>query len=86
MSGIRERVGKERTDIPWTEQSLDPELVKLVENYEKENRPVVLSLIEKYSQKKIYIFKSRFDADEWLRRHSRTENGCFTKERRDRTK
>ena len=68
MNGIRERVGKERTDIPWTEQSLDPELVKFVENYEKENRPVVLSLIEKYSEKNIFVFKSRFEADQWLRR------------------
>ncbi len=68
MSGIKERVGKERTDIPWTEQSLDPELVKLVENYEKDNRPIVVSLIKKYPDKNIFVFKSRFEADEWLRR------------------
>ncbi len=68
MNGIKERVGKKRTDIPWTEQSLDPELVKLVKNYEKDNRPVVLSLIEKYSKKNIYIFKSRVEADEWLKK------------------
>lgn len=68
LSGIKERVGKERTDIPWTEQSLDPELVKLVENYEKDNRPIVVSLIKKYPDKNIFVFKSRFEADEWLRR------------------
>jgi adenylate kinase family enzyme len=68
MNGIKERVGKERTDIPWTEQSLDPELVKLVENYEKDNRPIVVSLIKKYPDKNIFVFKSRFEADEWLRR------------------
>ena len=28
MNGIKKRVGKERRDIPWTEQELDPELVK----------------------------------------------------------
>ena len=31
MNGIKERIGKNRTDIPWTEQALDSELVKLVE-------------------------------------------------------
>ena len=67
MNGIKERVGKERTDAPWIEQSLDPELVRLVEDYEKENRPLVLSLIEKYSQKNTFVFKSRPEADEWLK-------------------
>ena len=66
MNGIKERVGKKRRDIPWTEQELDPELVKQVENYERENRPVVLALIEKYSDKRVMIFKSRSEADEWL--------------------
>ena len=68
MNGIKERVGKKRRDIPWTEQELDPELVKQVENYERENRPVVLALIEKYSDKNSFIFKSRVEADVWLSR------------------
>ena len=68
MNGIKKRVGKERRDIPWTEQELDPELVKQVENYERENRPVVLALIEKYSDKNSFIFKSRVEADAWLSR------------------
>ena len=68
MNGIKERVGKKRRDIPWTEQELDPELVKQVENYERENRPVVLALIEKYSDKNSFIFKSRVEADAWLSR------------------
>ena len=66
MSGIRERVGKTRSDIPWTEQELDPELVKLVENYASDTRPVVLSLMEKYSDKNRFIFESRSAADAWL--------------------
>lgn len=66
MIGIKDRVGKERSDIPWTEHELDPELVKLVENYEKDNRPVVLSLLEKYSDKNRFIFKSRLEAEEWM--------------------
>ena len=67
MNGIKERVGKTRTDIPWIEQKLDPELVKLVENYEKDNRPVVLSLLEKYSDVNRFVFKSRLEASEWMK-------------------
>lgn len=68
MNGIKERVGKARTDAPWIEQELDPELVELVENYEKDNRPVVLSLMKKYSGVKQFVFTSRFEASEWMGR------------------
>ena len=67
MSGIRERVGQSRTDIPWTEQALDPELVAQVRAYAVENRPRILSLIEQYPEKKAFIFKTRAEADEWLK-------------------
>lgn len=67
MNGIVERVGKKRTDMPGTEQELDAELVKLVQNYGRDNRPIVYSLIEKYPNKNILIFKNRSEADEWIR-------------------
>lgn len=66
MEGIAERVGKFRTDIPWQEDTLDDELVRLVKNYATENRPVVYSLIKKYNTKQILIFRSRAESDRWL--------------------
>ena len=68
MNGIKERIGKNRTDIPWTEQALDSELVKLVERYETDNRPVILSLFEKYPDAAKFVFKSRLEAAEWMGR------------------
>lgn len=68
MNGIKERIGRIRTDIPWTEQALDSELVKLVERYETDNRPVILSLFEKYPDAAKLVFKSRLEAAEWMRR------------------
>ena len=68
LNGIKERIGKTRTDIPWIEQTLDPELVKMVEHYETDNRPVILALLEKYSDVNCFIFKSRLEAAEWMRR------------------
>ena len=67
MNGIKERVGKHRTDIPWTEPTLDPELVRLVERYERDDRPVVLSLLAKYSDVNRFVFRSRLEAAEWMR-------------------
>ena len=68
MAGIQERVGKTRPDIPWTEQTLDPELAAQVQRYRAENRPALLSLFSKYPEKQTIVFCSRAEADAWLAR------------------
>ena len=67
MQGIRNRVGKERRDIPWTDNKLDPELVKLVKNYETEDKPVLIELLNKYSDKDIIMLHSREEANALLK-------------------
>ena len=66
MNGIMDRVGKSRTDIPWVERQIDPELAELVRHYSRDNRPILYSLMEKYPEKQTLIFKTRPQADEWL--------------------
>lgn len=66
MAGITARVGEVRPDMPWTETALDPELVALVQNYARDDRPQVLSLLQKYPDKQALIFTSRQEADRWL--------------------
>lgn len=67
ISGIAERVGVQREDMPWTADTLDPELIKLVQNYGRDNKPKVYSLIEKYPDKNVLIFRSRSEADEFIK-------------------
>ncbi|MBQ6147200.1 MAG: adenylate kinase [Clostridia bacterium] len=66
VAGITARVGEVRPDMPWTETALDPELVALVQNYARDDRPQVLSLLQKYPDKQALIFISRQEADRWL--------------------
>ena len=66
MEGITGRVGQQRPDIPWTEGTLDPELVDLVRNYQTKNRPRLLALLEQYPEKQKLVFRSREEADAWL--------------------
>ena len=66
MAGIAARVGEERPDMPWTENTLDPELVAMVQNYAKDNRPTVYALLDKYPEKQAIIFTDREEADCWL--------------------
>lgn len=67
MSGIQARVGIERSDMPWIEDQLDPELVEEVHRYREKNRPMVLKLLEKYREKEIYVFKNREETEAWLK-------------------
>ena len=66
MAGVVARVGQERPDMPWTESTLDPELVALVQNYARDNRPAIYALLEKYPEKQAIIFTSREEAARWL--------------------
>lgn len=66
LSGIKERKGKVRSDMPWVEREDDAELIELVKNYNTQKRPKVMELLGKYSHKDIYIFSNRTQAEEFL--------------------
>ena len=67
LSGILSRRGKVREDMPWIETEEDPEFMQTVKAYIPEQRPWVLELLEKYKDKNIVVFKSREEADAYLK-------------------
>lgn len=70
VEGIKARQGKPRPDMPWrgAGDSNDAEFMSLVYNYGTNNRPRVIELLEKYSNKNIIVFKTRAEADDFLGR------------------
>ena len=66
LDGIRERRGKPRSDMPWIETEEDAEFIEFIKNYNEQQKPKVLELLQKYSDKNIIIFKSREQADEFF--------------------
>ena len=66
--GIMKRRGTSHPDLPWAEPAGEPdkELEETVLNYNAVSRPVVLELIEKYSDREIHIFKGRSEAAAFL--------------------
>ena len=66
LGGIKERRGKPRSDMPWIETEEDAEFIEFIKNYNEQQKPKVLELLEKYSDKNIVIFKSREQADAFL--------------------
>ena len=66
LDGIRERRGKPRSDMPWIETEEDAEFIEFIKNYNEQQKPKVLELLEKYSDQNIVVFKSREQADAFL--------------------
>ena len=66
LDGIKERRGKPRSDMPWIETEEDAEFIEFIRNYNEQQKPKVLELLKKYSDKNIMILESREQADAFL--------------------
>ena len=66
LDGIKERRGKPRSDMPWTETEEDAEFIEFIKSYNEQQKPKVLALFKKYSDKNVIILKSREQADAFL--------------------
>ena len=67
LDGAISRLGKERYDIPWIDNELDPNLKREIEEFPNKNLPTIYALIDKYKDgKTVVIFKSREEADAFL--------------------
>lgn len=67
LSGMEERRGKPRPDMPWVEDEMDEEFIAFIKNYSTDSRPQVMELLGRYSDKNIVIFKTRAEADAFLK-------------------
>lgn len=68
LSGAESRIGKKREDLPWVEKEFDEEFKNWILNFSKERLPKIYDLLDKYSDNKnIIIFKSREEADNYLK-------------------
>ena len=71
LDGILQRQGKPRSDMPWTESAdgTDTEFIEAVKNYNLQSRPQVMKLLKEYSDKEVFIFKTREQADAFLKKY-----------------
>ncbi len=68
LDGVKARKGKKRADMPWVEEPEyeDKEFLTFIRSYNEESRPKVLTLLEKYADKNVYIFRGREEASEYF--------------------
>ena len=69
LQGATERLGKGRYDLPWIEKELDHEFEGFIKEFSKTSLLKIYELLDKYKENRnIFIFKSREDADEYLKK------------------
>ena len=68
LEGVRQRRGAPRADMPWVETEEDGEFMEFIASYNQTQRPLVIQLLEKYSDKDIFIITDREQADGLLSR------------------
>lgn len=67
LAGAESRIGKKRDDLPWVEEKLDDKFKQVIINFSNEKLPQIYELLEKYKDsKRIVIFKSREEADDYI--------------------
>lgn len=67
LQGATERLGKERYDMPWIDEVLDPKLKQEIEAFPEKVLPRIYELLEKYREgKDVIVFKLREEADEYI--------------------
>ena len=73
LQGIEARRGQARSDLPWIESdTIDPEFSDFVRKYHTESRPDVIRLLKTYSEKNVFVFRSRQEADAYLSRQQKS--------------
>ena len=70
IEGATSRLGKARYDLPWIDTELDPIFQKQIEEFPVTTLPHIYELLGRYKDnKKIVIFKSRQEADDYLKNY-----------------
>ena len=71
LEGALSRIGKQRADLPWLETEADPEFLRQIEKFKEKELPSILSLLERYRDgRRVVVFRSREEADEYIRSKS----------------
>lgn len=67
LQGAESRIGKKRKDLPWIEEKLDENFKQIIVNFANEKLPQIYELLNKYKNRNIIIFKSREEADNYIK-------------------
>jgi len=69
LASVAARIGKQREDLPWTEEEFDEEFRQWIIDFPSSELPRIYKLLNRYgAEKEIHIFKTREEAVQYLNR------------------
>lgn len=66
LSGVRQRIGKKRLDLPWIETKEDKKFMNYIRLFPEKQKHLITAMLEKHSNIKVYHFRYRQEADNFL--------------------
>lgn len=69
LNSVNKRIGQSRSDMPWIEDKFDDEFKDWIINFDRDQKPTIEKLLEKYSKKssiEVIRFNSREEVNEYL--------------------
>lgn len=72
LEGAAARIGTPREDLPWLEEEFDPEFRRYIEAFPQEQLPDIRARLARWaSARRVVVFHTRDQAQDWLRRLAR---------------
>lgn len=65
INGAKSRLGKERVDMPWTDDEIDPEFLQWIIDFPRDVVPEINRLLADFD-KSVIRFQSRVEADRFI--------------------
>ena len=65
LQGVRNRIGCKREDMPWIEEEFDEEFREWILDFPNRALPHIYELTERYKDKKIIIFRSHKEINDY---------------------
>ncbi len=67
LEGAVSRIGSVREDMPWVEESFDPDFRQYIIDFPKDQMPLIRGLCLAAADKNVVVFTSRGEADAYIR-------------------
>lgn len=69
LESVIARAGQVREDMPWVEETPDPEFLRFISDFHKETLPEMVHMLEDWGSKgDLITFRSREEADAYLQK------------------
>ncbi|MDE6670462.1 MAG: hypothetical protein K2K26_12390 [Muribaculaceae bacterium] len=65
IEGVTNRIGRQRPDMPWIENSLDPQFLQWITNFPTTRLPIIRQLLDNYSGT-VIRFTDRQEANDYI--------------------